>query len=111
MPTTQFIRAIRLPRLIEEHFGFEAFNITTVGWGRLANGVFPRVLQQASFRILGVHLCFWNPSFSVHDFCSQHPTLVSMVAEGDTGGGSIIVEGDGQQTLIGITSRTLSSKF
>lgn len=127
MPTTSFIRTIRLPRLADENFGFDDFNTTTgkflkyfdqllvkselfpVGWGRLANNSFPRLLQFASFRILGVHLCFWNRNFSTFDYCSQHQTLVSMTdTERDIGGASVIVEGDGQMTLVGITSAVMS---
>ncbi|KAG5666819.1 hypothetical protein PVAND_014829 [Polypedilum vanderplanki] len=105
MPTTNLIRPIRLPRLANEHFGFDDFNITTVGWGRMSNGAFPRILQFGNFRILASHLCFWNPAFSPNNFCSQHQTLNSMVSiERGEGGASIITENDGIQTLIGITS-------
>ncbi|CAG9811435.1 unnamed protein product [Chironomus riparius] len=109
MPTTSFIRTIRLPRLVNENFGFDDFNTTTIGWGRQANNLFPRLLQFASFRILGVHLCFWNTNFPTFDFCSQHQTLVSMTdTERDIGGASVIFEGDGQMTLIGITSAVMN---
>lgn len=126
MPQTNLIRTIRLPRLIDENFGFDDFNVTTVGkyfstikiksfsnsllqgWGRMSNGNFPRILQYGNFRILASHLCFWNRSFSQNDFCSQHQNLNSMVSiERGEGGGSIITESDGIATLVGITSVTL----
>lgn len=31
LPTTNLIRPIRLPRLADENFGFDDFNVTTVG--------------------------------------------------------------------------------
>ncbi|XP_070508701.1 collagenase-like [Chironomus tepperi] len=109
MPETSLIRTIRLPRLVDEHFGFDDFNITTLGWGRLSNNSFPRLLQFANFRILAVHLCFWNQNFRTFDFCSQHQTLLSMTdTERDIGGPSVIVENDGQVTLIGITSDVMN---
>lgn len=87
---------------------FKYVLLFSVGWGRLADNTFPRILQFGSFRILGVHLCFWNRNFLPFDFCSQHQNLVSMIAERDIGGPSVIVENDSQMTLIGITSGALS---
>lgn len=98
-PVSSTIRPIRVPRLNQEHFKFERAIATAIGWGGVGGGRFSRYLQHTQFNILTTSQCNLGDNF----ICSQPPSGSSGPSlEGGDSGGPLIINENGQPTLIGI---------